>query len=250
MNSKSNLIYALAAVTSLALGLGMSFWRAAEENHALMRANLSVEMALASAQDEIKLLTEKLQREAKARGYAETARVAAERAGQATRERLDQEILGHQATEDARVRVAAELEAIDADLYVAHQARTEMETALQTVNTQLVQTEEARQAIETAWQLAEYTVITVSAQLDEQTSARQAAETALASATDQVRLLNAKLAPGTAQERIVPVEPLSAPESSLEGRPEAAAGTGTGQSNGENRIIQVRKAGQPAQAIQ
>ena len=35
MNSKSNLIYALAAVTSLSLGLGIAFYRAASENHAL-----------------------------------------------------------------------------------------------------------------------------------------------------------------------------------------------------------------------
>ncbi len=71
MNSKSNLIYALAAVTSLTLGLGISFYRAATENHALMRANHATEMALAVAQDEAKALREKLQRETKARGYAE-----------------------------------------------------------------------------------------------------------------------------------------------------------------------------------
>jgi chromosome segregation ATPase len=243
MNSKSNLIYALAAVTSLALGLGMSFWRAAEENHALMRANLSAEMALASAQDEIKSLNEKLQREAKARTYAETARVAAERAGQAIRETLDREIQAHQATEDARVRVASRLDAIEADLYAAHQARGEMETALQTVNTQLVQTEEARQNIETAWQLAEYKVISVTAELKEQISARLAAETALANSSDQVRLLT----PETAKERMAPVELFAAPEASTDGRPETSQAA---QASGENRIIQVRKAGQPVQAIQ
>ena len=81
MNSKSNLVFALAAVTSLALGLGISFWRAAAENNELMSANHVAEMALAAAQDETKALHEKLQRETKVREYAEAARAIAEHSG-------------------------------------------------------------------------------------------------------------------------------------------------------------------------
>ena len=231
MNSKSNLIYALAAVTSLSLGLGIAFYRAASENHALMRTSHATEMALGVAQDEAKALREKLQRETNARGYAETAQAAAERAQHATREKLAQETKAHEAAEAARVRVAAELEATVLDLassrhavQVSEKALMKAETALQTANAQLAQTEEARQSIETAWQSAQNTVITVTAQLNDQISARKTAEAALASAEDQVRLLNAKLTPGApAKREAAPVGPLSAIEAAPAGAKERRA---------------------------
>jgi chromosome segregation ATPase len=249
MNSKSNLIYALAAVTSLALGLGISFWRAATENHALMRANHATEMVLAATQDEAKTLREKLQRESKAREYAEAAQAV-------TREKLAQETKAHQAVEAARAQTASELQAANAKLAstgealrISEEGRVKAETALQTANMQLSQAEEARQSIETAWQLAEYTVITVTAQLDDQISARKSAE-------DQVRLLNAKLTPETtANEKSGPIGPISAIEAPAIGAEERGPQTATEMSQlvpaaSENRIIHVRKAGQPAEAIQ
>jgi hypothetical protein len=56
MNSKTNLFYVLAVVSSLALGLGISFWRAATEASELRRAHHTAEMALSVAQDEVKFL--------------------------------------------------------------------------------------------------------------------------------------------------------------------------------------------------
>jgi hypothetical protein len=179
MNGKSNLIYALAAVTSLALGLGVSFWRAADENRVLTRANLAADMALGEAQDEIKFLQEKLQRETKTREYADTARIAAERNMQAARDKLTAEIKTNEATEAARMQVAARLEATEADLHAAQQVKTGIEAELYATNTHLSKTEDALKSIETAWQLSEYKVITLENQLKEQASAHANTETAL-----------------------------------------------------------------------
>ena len=78
MSSNSNLAYALAAMTALALGLGASFWRSSGENKSLLRANLSASAALEAAQDEAKVLRERLAREIKAREFAEEAQTVAE----------------------------------------------------------------------------------------------------------------------------------------------------------------------------
>jgi hypothetical protein len=202
MNSKSNLIYALAAVTSLALGLGVSFWRAATEANELRRGNHAAEMALGAAQDEMKVLRERLTRETKTREYAEAAQTVAEHTERAVREKLAHETKAHQATEAARAQASAEQQAASIKLAStgdalrgAEEAKVKAESALLAANAQLAQTEEARQSIEIAWQRAVYNVIIASAQLNDEASARKAAEGALASAEDQVRVLNAKLAP-------------------------------------------------------
>jgi chromosome segregation ATPase len=163
----------------------MSFWRAAEENHALMRANLTSETALLAAQDEIASLNGRLLHEAKGREFAELGRGVAERAERATREKLAQEANARQASEAERERLASRLEAADADLFAAHQTRDGIETALQSASTQLVQSEEARKHLETAWQMAEYKVITITGQLNQAISARNAAQTVQAGAANQ-----------------------------------------------------------------
>ena len=237
MNSKSNLIYVLAAVTSLALGLGISFWRAATEANVLRRGNHAAEMALGAAQDEMKVLRERLARETRAREFAEAAQTVAEHTEHAIREKLAQETKAHQATEAARAQASAELQAtsiklastVDA-LRVAEEAKVKAESALLAANAQLAQTEEARQSIETAWQRAEFTAITVSARLNDEISARKAAERALAGAGDRVRVLNTKLAPaGPGKERVDATGSISAVEAPPVGaarkNKESAAGT-------------------------
>ncbi len=234
MNSKSNLLYALAAVTSLTLGLGISFWRAATEANELRRAHHTAEMALFAAQDEMKVLYGRLARENKAREHALAAQAAAERSERMARGKLEQETAAHQATEDAKAK---------------------LESALQTAAVQIEQTEESRQSIETAWQSAEYAEIMVTARLNDEISARKAAEEALASAEDQVRLLNAKLAPGTpAKEKPqaggtngAVVAPVAGAEE--KGAEKPARTSQLVPAAVKNRIVRVRKAGQPTGAI-
>jgi len=226
----------LAAVTSLAFGLGISFWRAAQENHALQRSNLAAEMALGAAQDEIKSLNERLQRESKAREYAEAGKAVAERAEAMTRDKLAHEAKAHQATEEARVRISARLEAAQADIYAAHQANTEVEASLQTANTQLAQSEETRRNIELAWQFAEYKVSTITAELKEQTEALKAAEAALTNASHRGRQVKTKFG-GSAHKKAAPLTPRSA----IASQPLPIAGN--------SRPLHVRKAGQTAETV-
>ncbi len=203
MNSKTNLIYVLAAISSLALGLGVSFWRAATEASELRRAHHAAEMALSVARDEIKFLHGRLSRESKAREHAHAAQAAAERAERAAHAKLEKKAAAHLATEAALARAVTELRATSAKLAstmealrATEEAKAKLERTLRTKAAQLVRTEESRQSIETAWQRAEYTVIIVTGRLKEEIAAREAAERALARAGDQIRT-GAKPAPET-----------------------------------------------------
>lgn len=224
MNSRVNLVYITAALAALVLGLGVSFWRSAAENKQLSQANLAAGMALAAAQDEAKVLREKLDREAIAREYAEAAQTVAEHSEHTTREKLAQETRAHQAAEAALLQAAAEL---------------------QTTTARLANEQEARRSMETAWQQAEFALVSMTAQLNDEMSAKQAAEAALVRFEDQVRLLDVRLpalARGKKAETAAsggPVETL--PPGAESQDPAGPSGTreNTQASNG-NRITEAR----------
>src|SRR5215475_12719071 len=109
MPSNSNLAYALALMTALVLGLGASFWRSASENKSLLRANLTASITLEAAQDEAKVLHERLLLEIKTREAAEAGQSAAETSERAVREKLMQESMAKQTAEAARLEAEAQL---------------------------------------------------------------------------------------------------------------------------------------------
>ncbi len=111
MRSNSNLVYALAGVTAIAIGFGVSFWRSAAENEELTQANLTAAVALEAAQDETKLMRERLQREAKLRESAEAAQAITEQSERALGEKLAAEARAKHAARMAAARARAALQA-------------------------------------------------------------------------------------------------------------------------------------------
>jgi hypothetical protein len=173
MSSSSNLAYALAAMTALALGLSVSFWRSSAENKSLRRENLTAGIALEAAQDEAKVLREKLAREIKAREFAEAAQTVAETSERGTREKLIQE------TRAKRAAVAA---------------RQEAEAQLEMTAMKFAQEVKARNAAELAREQAVKTAGEMAAKLNEEVAARNTVQSALAEAEGQVDRLSAELA--------------------------------------------------------
>jgi hypothetical protein len=166
MSRNSNLTYALAAMAALAFGLGVSFWRSSAENKDLLKANLTAGIALATAQDEAKVLREKLAREIKAREFAEAAR-------------LEVEVQ----LESAALKLAQETEAL-----------VKTGVALEASSTDLTQEREVRAAAEQRRDEALETIAELTVKLNEEIAASLAVREALAGAEGQVRLLSTKLA--------------------------------------------------------
>jgi hypothetical protein len=180
MFSNSNLIYALAAMTALALGLGASFWRSAAENKSLLQVNLTAVIALEAAQDQAKALRETLAREIKARQAAEAAQTVAEISEGGTREKLMQEIKAKQAA-DARLHTASAKLAEEAKAReAADLANMRIVAALEAANADLAQEGEARRAAELRRDEAAATIAGLTVKLNEEVAARNAAQEAIA----------------------------------------------------------------------
>jgi len=201
MPSNSNLVYALAAMTALTLGLGVSFWRSSAENKNLLQANLAAGAALEKAQDDKKMLREKLLRETKAREVAEAARTVAETSERATREKLMLETKAKRAAEAAHLEAEAQLEAAALKFAQEAKARTAAEeaqaktgAALETANAELAQEREAREAAELSRDQAVETITGLTVKLNEEVAARNAVQDALTEAEDRVGVLSAKIA--------------------------------------------------------
>src|SRR5947209_1033221 len=84
-------LYALAIISALCFGLGVSFWRSAVENKRLVAAIHAAEMARMTAEDDAKESRDSLRREVKARQFAETAQSVAEQRERGVREKLVRE---------------------------------------------------------------------------------------------------------------------------------------------------------------
>jgi hypothetical protein len=283
MNSKANLVYVTAALAALALGLGVSFWRAAADNDELTRDNQTLTMALEAAQDEAKAFREKLDREIKAREYAEAAQTVAEHSERATREKLGQETRARRAAEQSEqamaykvaeeIKARAAAEAIEMDTaaelqelntkfaavekarQAAEEARGSAEKALETANTQIEQERNALQSVEFARQEAERAAARVTAQLNEEISARKLAESALAAAQEQVRVLNdknaatqpAKKSEAASKKARGAAKAVPAENQGPAGSPDARKITHAGSGN---RITEVRQPWQPLLSAQ
>jgi hypothetical protein len=194
MPGSSNLSYILAAVTALALGLGASFWRSAAENKSLIRANLTASIAFEAAQDEVKVLREKLSREIQARGFAEAAQTVAETSERSVRDKLMQETKAKRAAEaqlqTAAAKLVEEAKARDA----ADKANVRIVATLEAANADLAQEREARQAAELRRDEAAGSIAGLTVKLNEEIAAGNAAQEALVEEEGQVRVLRAKLA--------------------------------------------------------
>jgi hypothetical protein len=194
MSSNSNVAYALAAMTALALGLGASFWQSSVENKRLLRANLTAGIALETAQDEAKVLRERLAREIKAREFAEAAQTIAETSERGAREKLLQETKAKQGAEAARLEAEAQLETAALKLAQERETRIRTGAALNAANADLAKEREARVAAELRRDEAIETIAELTVKLDEENAAGNAVREALAEAEGQVRMLSTKLA--------------------------------------------------------
>jgi hypothetical protein len=181
MRAKLNLFYVSACVAALALGLGIAFWRASAENNDLVRINLTAGIALEAAQDEAKLLRDRLHLVMKAGEFAEAAQTVAETSERAAREKLAQETRLRQSLETARD--AAEVQLTVAGLKLAQErqarktaedARKAIETALKTAIINLAAEHEAREAAEFTKKEAEGTLAAIMAKLHDQSAAKNA----------------------------------------------------------------------------
>jgi dTMP kinase len=185
----NHLAYAFAATASLSLGLGFSFWQSAAENGLLQRANLTASIALEAAQDETKLLREKLDREIKERRQAEAAQTIAETAERTARERLAQETKARQTAEIARAGAEEGLRVSTAKLAQEEEAHQAAEMQLEAVVLKLEEERKAGLPAEMARKNAENAVSLLRAKLTEEIRAMKSAEAALSAAEVQARAL-------------------------------------------------------------